>query len=385
MVLGVFKYYNFFVENWNGLAELLGWNYSISALQMILPIGLSFHTFQSMSYVIEVYKGNQKPERHFGIYSLYVMFYPQLVAGPIERPQNILHQFYEKQSLNYANVSSGIQRMLWGMVKKVVVADNLAPVVKAVYASSDIASWHWLLLALVFFSIQIYCDFSGYSDIAIGAARVMGFRLMENFNLPYLSRNIREFWSRWHISLSTWFRDYIYIPLGGNRGGLLRTALNLLLVFAISGFWHGANWTFVLWGTIHGLLVVVNSFWKWHWQGRIGQAMQIGFTFLLVSFAWVFFRAENFDQAWYFFEGIFTWRHQEVFLPNVFASLIGITLLGKLGILLLFVLLDKRINALILYQRKTSKMNRVVLIALLLMSLVVFGFWGEVDFIYFQF
>ncbi|MFM7769991.1 MAG: MBOAT family O-acyltransferase [Bacteroidota bacterium] len=385
LILGVFKYCNFFIENWNGLANLLGWNYSLSALQMILPIGLSFHTFQSMSYVIEVYRGNQQPERHFGIYSLYVMFYPQLVAGPIERPQNILHQFYQKQAYNYANVSAGLQRMLWGMVKKVVIADNLAPVVKAVYASSDIAGWHWLLLATVFFSIQIYCDFSGYSDIAIGAARVMGFRLMENFNLPYLSRNVREFWSKWHISLSSWFRDYVYIPLGGNRKGVVRTGANFLIVFALSGFWHGANWTFVVWGLIHGLLVVSSNFFSWHTERNWINVAKIFFTFSLVSVAWIFFRAENLTQALSFIEGIFTWRHQEVFLPNVFASIIGMPLIGKASLVVAFILLDKRITAIILQQKFISRGKRTVLLSLLLMSLVIFGYWGEVDFIYFQF
>jgi alginate O-acetyltransferase complex protein AlgI len=385
LVLGVFKYYNFFVENWNNVAHLLGWNYSVSALQMILPIGLSFHTFQSMSYVIEVYRGNQKPERHFGIYSLYVMFYPQLVAGPIERPQNILHQFYEKHALSYANVSAGMQRIVWGLFKKVVIADNLAQFVSPVYEHAGTVSWMYLAIAVVFFSFQIYCDFSGYSDIAIGAARVMGFRLMENFKLPYRSTGVGMFWSKWHISLSTWFRDYVYIPLGGNRRGAARTSLNLFLVFAISGLWHGANWTFVVWGMLHGLWLVLENRMNVRWEGRWKLLVGTMFTFVGVSFLWIFFRATSFDQAIQVMNGIVTFQSQGSALPGVFVPLSGQVIIGKILMLLVFILVDRRVTEIVLGDRSMRSNRKIWLFAFLLASLALFGQWGKVDFIYFQF
>ena len=248
LVLFVFKYFNFFNTNFTAIASFFRWNYPIGALKIILPIGLSFHTFQSLSYVVEVYRGNQKAERHFGIYALYVMFYPQLVAGPIERPQNLLHQFYAEHCFDYRRVTDGLKLMLWGMFKKVVIADRLAIAVNQVYGNPHDYTGVPLIVATVFFAFQIYCDFSGYSDIAIGAAQVMGFRLMDNFNRPYFSKSIAEFWKRWHISLSTWFRDYLYIPLGGSRTKTWRWQFNLFITFLASGFWHGANWTYIIWG-----------------------------------------------------------------------------------------------------------------------------------------
>ncbi|MFD2144187.1 MBOAT family O-acyltransferase [Mucilaginibacter antarcticus] len=248
-VLAVFKYYNFFALNINVIGNG-GW---LGYLKILLPIGLSFHTFQAMSYTIEVYRGNQKAEKHFGIYALYVMFYPQLVAGPIERPQNILHQFYEKHPFNFEDLKAGLMQMATGMFKKVVIADRLAIAVDGAYLHPQTQSGGSLLIATLLYGFQIYCDFSGYSDIGIGAARTMGFRLMDNFRSPYFSRSVSEFWSRWHISLSTWFRDYLYIPLGGNRVAVPHWYLNLLIVFVVSGFWHGANWTFIIWGALHGI------------------------------------------------------------------------------------------------------------------------------------
>ncbi len=262
LVLIVFKYFNFFGSNINYIASLFHWNYGVSLLKVILPIGLSFHTFQSLSYVIEVYRKKQKAERHFGIYSLYVMFFPQLVAGPIERPQNLLHQFYEKHKFEYERIVFGLQRMLWGFFKKIVIADNLAIYVNQVYGSPHNFSGSTLLVATFFFSIQIYCDFSGYSEIAIGSAQVMGFKLIENFKNPYFSKSIPEFWSRWHISLSTWFRDYIYIPMGGNRVSTIKWNRNILITFLLSGLWHGANWTFVVWGFLHGSFTVLYRYFE---------------------------------------------------------------------------------------------------------------------------
>ncbi len=266
--------------------------------QVILPIGLSFHTFQAMSYTIEVYRGNQAAEKHFGIYALYVMFYPQLVAGPIERPQNMLHQFHSYFKYDFELVKAGLMQMAFGMFKKIVIADRLAEVVNHVYDNPGQQNGISLLVATVFFAFQIYCDFSGYSDIAIGAARVMGFDLMDNFRSPYESRSISEFWGRWHISLSTWFRDYLYIPLGGNRKGEYRKYMNQFIVFMVSGLWHGASWNYVIWGGLHGTYQVTASL-RDKWMKNAGISIPKNaftslfgtiFTFILVTIAWVFFR-----------------------------------------------------------------------------------------------
>ena len=291
-VLFIFKYYNFFIDNINYTG-----NYNLPFLKIILPIGLSFHTFQAMSYTIEVYRGNQTAEKHFGIYALYVMFYPQLVAGPIERPQNILHQFKEKKEFDYANFVDGLKLMGWGMFKKVVVADKIAIYVNSVFNHHTEYEGVTVIIACLLFSFQIYLDFSGYSDIAIGAAKTMGFHLMTNFNRPYQAKSIVEFWSKWHISLSTWFRDYLYIPLGGNRKSKARTILNQFIVFTISGFWHGANWTFMIWGFIHGFFVSVNNTVKGLFKIKyVPKIFKQLFVFILASLAWIFFRAESLDR-----------------------------------------------------------------------------------------
>ena len=309
-VLVVFKYFNFINENISQVLVHVGVQNPIPFLKILLPIGLSFHTFQAMSYTIEVYRGNQKAERHFGIYALYVMFYPQLVAGPIERPQNIIHQFRIQHNFEYANVSAGLKLMLWGFFKKLVIADRLAIGVDEVYNHLDSYTGIALILATVFFSIQIYCDFSGYSDIAIGAAKIMGFTLMVNFNRPYASRSISEFWTRWHISLSSWFKDYLYIPLGGNRVKVSRLYFNLFIVFMISGLWHGASWTFIIWGALHGIYLItalvtkniglrISDFFKKLKLSFLVNAFNIGFVFALITFAWLFFRAKTTHDAFY--------------------------------------------------------------------------------------
>ncbi|WP_338074381.1 MBOAT family O-acyltransferase [Hymenobacter busanensis] len=306
-VLAVFKYYNFFIDNVNALLDALHvTRYELPYLSLILPIGLSFHTFQAMSYTIEVYRGNYPAERHLGLYALYVMFYPQLVAGPIERPQNMLPQFHRRQYFNYDRVVSGLRLMAWGLFKKMVIADRLALLVNDVYNTPTDYRGLPLLVATVFFSVQIYCDFSGYSDIALGSARVMGFELMPNFNRPYFSRSIQEFWSRWHISLSTWFRDYLYIPLGGSRVALPRACFNLFFVFLVSGLWHGASWTFIIWGALHGVYLVVRILTR-NGRNRLikrlpllsNAVLNVALTYALVTFAWVFFRANTVHDALY--------------------------------------------------------------------------------------
>jgi len=309
-ILVFFKYWNFLQDNAAALAGALAIPYPAHRLDIILPIGLSFHIFQSLSYTIEVYRGNQPVERHFGVYALYVMFYPQLVAGPIERPQNLLHQFHAAHPFDYDRAARGLQRMLWGLFKKVVIADRLAVMVTNVYGDVHRATGLTLILATVLFSFQIYCDFSGYSDIALGAAEVMGYELMENFRRPYFSKTVSEFWTRWHISLSTWFRDYLYIPLGGNRVSRARWSANLMIVFLVSGLWHGASWTFVVWGAIHGAYLMA-AIWTSDLRARlraasglasfprVGRALDVATVFALVTFAWIFFRAKTLGDAWY--------------------------------------------------------------------------------------
>jgi len=320
-ILFYFKYFNFAANNLDALARLLDWNYGVKTLRIILPIGLSFHTFQSLSYVIEVYKRKQVPERHFGIYSLYVMFYPQLVAGPIERPQNLLRQLREPHYFEYDRVTNGLKLMAWGLFKKVVVADRLATLVSPVYSDPFAHPGLPSIIATVLFAFQIYCDFSGYSDIAIGSAQVMGFRLMDNFNRPYDSASVGEFWRRWHISLSTWFRDYLYIPLGGSRAGRILTVRNLFITFLVSGLWHGANWTFVVWGALHGAYVTIGlatarirarlgDLTQLHRVPRLARAGSILVTFTLVCVGWVFFRARNLGDA------LFMIRHMGDGLPH---------------------------------------------------------------------
>jgi alginate O-acetyltransferase complex protein AlgI len=319
-VLFVFKYFNFFNQNLTELANFLHWNYSLQSLALILPIGLSFHTFQSLAYTIEVYRGKFTAETNPGILALYVMFYPQLVAGPIERPQNLIHQFREKHDWDRERILAGLKLMLWGLFKKIVIADSLAGYVNLVY--NHVSAYHapTLLIATVFFAFQIYCDFSGYSDIARGAAKVMGFRLMDNFRQPYFSRSISEFWRRWHISLSSWFRDYVYIPLGGNRVSKNKYFINIIITFLLSGIWHGANWTFAIWGLLNGFYLIAatikNNFIKKYfaftensagsWARSLWQTFS---TFILICFAWIFFRANNFHDASTIILKIFTDWH----------------------------------------------------------------------------
>lgn len=301
LVLFVFKYYNFFVDNYNFLASYAGIS-GINKWDIILPIGLSFHTFQSLSYVIEVYRGHQVAERHLPTYALYVMFFPQLVAGPIERAANMLPQLQRNNNpFLFENIKIGFTRFVWGLFKKVVVADTLALYVDAVYTNWPLHSGPTLLLATYMFAFQIYCDFSGYSDMALGAARMLGYRMTENFSLPYFSKTVTEFWRRWHISLSSWLRDYLYISFGGNRYGLLNTYRNLLLTMLIGGLWHGASWNFVIWGGLNGLFLSLEKWgnipnWAWR-RNFFTKVIGIFITFHLICLTWVFFRANTFEQA----------------------------------------------------------------------------------------
>ena len=321
-ILAVFKYYNFLAVNFNELFHLFNNDTSIRLLNIALPIGLSFHTFQAMSYTIEVYRGNQKSERNFGIYALYVMFYPQLVAGPIERPQNMLHQFYERHEWDYERFKSGLMIIMWGLFKKIVIADRLSLLVNQSYNDPAHQTALNLVLATVLFSFQIYLDFSAYSEIALGTARVMGFKLMENFRTPYFSTSISEFWSRWHISLSSWFKDYVYIPLGGNRVSVPRWYFNLFFVFLLSGLWHGANWGFIIWGALHGFYLIFALVRKQVFPNlpRLPRLLQTFTVFGLVTFSWIFFRAADYTHFTAVFAGILKggWFLQNYNLTEVF-------------------------------------------------------------------
>jgi len=391
-VLAVFKYYNFFNNNLTLFLQDFSLENPIPYLSILLPIGLSFHTFQAMSYTIEVYKGRQKAEKNFGIYALYVMFYPQLVAGPIERPQNMLPQFYVKHQFNINRTIEGLKIMLWGFFKKVVIADTLAVYVNSVYGASDSHTGITLALATIFFAFQIYCDFSGYSDIAIGAAHIMGFKLMQNFNLPYFASSISEFWKRWHISLSTWFSDYVYKPLGGNRVSTTRWLFNIFLVFTISGFWHGANWTFIVWGALHGLYYLIefagNSTLgkikiKKAWLSFVIYLVKVVLIFILVCISWIFFRATNISQAAYILSKIFTNFSGTLYLGSSFWT----TFLSACFIVILLFVEILQYKGIASNYLSVSKIPRVFrwsgYIAMLIAIFIVAG--GSNNFIYFQF
>jgi D-alanyl-lipoteichoic acid acyltransferase DltB (MBOAT superfamily) len=391
-VLALFKYYYFILDNVNSLTFRINGSHYDPLWHFILPIGLSFHTFQAMSYTIEVYRGNQKVERNFGIYALYVMFYPQLVAGPIERPQNVLYQFYEKHNFDYERVKSGLRLILWGMFKKVVIADNLSVFVDKVYGDLGQYQGAPLVVATLFYAIQIYCDFSGYSDIALGTARTMGFKLMKNFDRPYYAKSISEFWKRWHISLSTWFRDYLYIPLGGNRVSSSRKYFNLFFVFLISGLWHGPSWNFVIWGALHGFYQIIGQLTKnaqERFFGIFGEKLsnflQNFITVALVVFAWIFFRAPEFSDAKYVIINMFGKS------SHSFSQIVD--LIGLKDLLVLFV--GMVVLETVQYMQNTKDMGiwvesrprwqRYGMYYFLLIYLLTFGYFGEVQFIYFQF
>jgi alginate O-acetyltransferase complex protein AlgI len=391
-VLAIFKYYNFINGNIDGLASYFGFKNQIPYLNILLPIGLSFHTFQAMSYTIEVYKRNQKAEKHFGIYALYVMYFPQLVAGPIERPQNVLHQFHTKHYFNANRTIDGLQLVMWGFFKKIVIADRLALCANEVFNNVHYYKGGPLILGILFFTFQIYCDFSGYSDIARGCSRIMGIELMKNFNAPYLAKSIKEFWGRWHISLSTWFRDYLYIPLGGNKVSVAKSYANILIVFLVSGLWHGANWTFVVWGFIHGICNITGIAFKKSFSSfksglkylnSLGSFFSWGNTFIIVSVAWVFFRANSLGDAVYFFKNVLKIDYKHIISIPIFSYFYYI--LSFILIILLFgleYLYEKRILKKSILDKKGWQF---LYFSVLFLLIYVFGIFEQQSFIYFQF
>jgi D-alanyl-lipoteichoic acid acyltransferase DltB (MBOAT superfamily) len=315
--LGFFKYYNFFLDNFVTAFSFFGTPIYAQGLNIILPVGISFYTFQTLSYTIDVYKRKLEPTKDFIAFTSFVSFFPQLVAGPIERATNLLPQFYKKRTFEYDKAVDGLRQILWGLFKKIVIADNSAKIANEIFNNSADYSGSTLVLGAIFFTFQIYGDFSGYSDIAIGTSRLFGFNLKQNFAFPYFSRDIAEFWRRWHISLSTWFRDYLYIPLGGSRGGTWMKVRNTFAIFIVSGFWHGANWTFIFWGALNALyflpLLLLNknrantdTIAQGKYLPNIKEFFQIGLTFSLTILAWIFFRAENIGHAFSYLTTIFS-------------------------------------------------------------------------------
>lgn len=391
-LLFTFKYFNFFSHTLSYLIR-----HQLPTLALLLPLGISFHVFQSLAYTIDVYRRRQAAEYHFGKFALYVTFFPQLVAGPIERPQNLLNQFHGKRHVSYESVRSGALLALWGMMKKLCIADLISKVVNTVYDNPQGHSGPILFLATFFFAVQIYCDFSGYTDIARGVARIMGYELMLNFRQPYFARSIREFWQRWHISLSTWFRDYVYIPLGGSRVKRRTHYRNLFVVFLVSGLWHGAGWTFVIWGALHGIYMIVGDATRSirqrtaclvmseHSVARA--AVQIVITLQLVMVGWVFFRAESFGKAIYILGHMYIperIRLQDLLnglgLPRM-ETVLSFAMIGLL-ITIDSILVCRPEGVLRLWNVRAF---RWAAYATGFYALVFFGVWEQIQFIYFQF
>lgn len=389
LVLCVFKYYNFFIDNATALAHSVGYKaFSLPLLQILLPIGLSFHTFQALSYVIEIKRGNIKAERHFGIYSLYVMFYPQLVAGPIERPQNMLHQFHEVKHFDGDRMMIGLKIMLWGFVKKVVIADRLALYVNKVFENTDsVSSVHMWVAMFIFFPVQIYCDFSGYSSIALGSAKIMGFDLMENFRRPFASITTSEFWNRWHISLSSWFRDYLYNPLvlHFRNWGKWSVVMGLMITFFVSGFWHGAGWNFVVYGLIQGAVIAVEFLLGVKTvklaKTAFGRIRGTFFTLFFYAFSLIFFRSVNLEQSMQVLKKLF-WEFD--YESPVSLELSTFTyVISILSIISVFYFEKYHLDKMV-YQQNRMRYE-VVLSSGMIIALIILGVYNSNSFIYFQF
>ncbi|WP_282056660.1 MBOAT family O-acyltransferase [Maribacter luteus] len=392
--LGFFKYYNFFLDNFITAFSFFGKNISANSLNIILPVGISFYTFQTLSYTIDVYKRKLEPTKDFIAFSAFVSFFPQLVAGPIERATHLLPQFYKKRTFDYSKAVDGMRQILWGLFKKVVIADNCAEFANQIFNNSADMNGSTLVLGAVFFTFQIYGDFSGYSDIAIGTSRLFGFDLMQNFNFPYFSRDIAEFWRRWHISLSTWFRDYLYIPLGGSRGGTWMKVRNTFIIFIVSGFWHGANWTFIVWGALNAiyflpLLLTKNNrnnletVAKGRYLPNFKELSLMLLTFGLTVFAWIFFRAENITHALDYISEIFSTSILEV--PQFSKRAEAVTVLKLICVFLLIEWFGREGQFAI--EKIGLKWNRVfrLLMYYSIIFLIVWFGGKEQQFIYFQF
>lgn len=389
--LATFKYYDFFVSSFAAGLSDLGLATNPALLNVVLPVGISFYTFHGLSYVIDIYRKTIDPEENIVTYALFVSFFPLLVAGPIERANHLLPQLKVERHFDYGKAVDGLRQILWGLFKKVVIADNCAGFANEAFAYPSGHSGSMMLLGTFFFAIQIYCDFSGYSDIALGTARLFGIDLLRNFSYPYFSRNIGEFWRRWHISLSSWFRDYVYIPLGGSRGSTLRTIRNILIVFLLSGLWHGANWTFLAWGLLHAIFILPSTLARKHKTSSLDlskvatvkDAGSILLTFLLVLFAWIFFRANSFSESLVIVNNIFD---DSLFTAPAFTNMA--MLIPTLGLVLAFLSIEwigRRESFAIAGIGKTfSAPARWLTYYMILLFILIFA-GSHQQFIYFQF
>jgi D-alanyl-lipoteichoic acid acyltransferase DltB (MBOAT superfamily) len=384
-----FKYYNFFIDSWVESWSSLGVTMHRSTLNIILPVGISFYTFQTLSYTIDVYRNKLESSKNFVAFATFVAFFPQLVAGPIERATNLLPQFYTKRKFDSRKAIDGLHLILWGLFKKMVIADGCATYVNAIFNTYETASSATLFLGVVYFSFQIYGDFSGYSDIAIGVSKLFGFDLMTNFKTPYFSRDIAEFWRRWHISLSTWFRDYLYIPLGGSKGTKLLQFRNVTIIFLVSGFWHGANWTFVVWGALHALffmpLLLFNknrkhivTISKTKLLPSLKEGVNMGVTFLLVSFTWIFFRADSIQIAFRYCTRMLTDMSFDI--PYLSMERYSVEMLPLIFILIIIEWLHREKE-----HPFTGRFFQIKIVVIIIL-LMIFGVYSNhQDFIYFQF
>lgn len=393
-LLFFFKYFNFFSDSLNTVFDKFNIFYNVPSYNFLLPVGISFYTFQTLSYTIDIYRRKQEPEYHFGRFALFVSFFPQLVAGPIERSVNLIPQFRQDFRFEYERVKNGLMLMCWGFFKKIVIADRLAEYVNIVYNNPHDYSGVSNIIATFFFSFQIYCDFSGYSDIAIGAAMVMGYRLMTNFRRPYFADSIREFWQRWHISLSTWFRDYVYISLGGNRVVKWRWYYNLFITFLVSGLWHGADWTFIIWGAIHGFYMVF-AIWTFKYREKFNNVIgiskfpnlyklfQVLVTFVLVYVSWIFFRANNLNDAIYILKNHFVFDGNQVI--NLFRIQADFAIsFVSIVLLILIDFMEERYN-LSIRLKLLPRFYKWALLLVFICIVFIFAVWNETDFLYFQF
>ena len=390
-ILFIFKYINFFYHALHSMLEFFVIKHSYTPFTFTLPVGISFFTFQTMSYTLDVFYGKQKAERHFGKFALFVTYFPQLVAGPIERARNLLAQFNKREQFSYDNAIIGLRTFLGGMVLKIVVADNVAKYVDAVYNNvHDYIGWP-LLFATYLFAFQIFCDFAGYSYMAIGIARVMGIKLMENFRQPYIAASIKDFWKRWHISLSTWFSDYVYIPLGGNRVSFIRFQMNIIVTFLVSGLWHGSNWTFVIWGALHGLYMLMALYIPNLLVRSLPHSVRVVITFSLTCFAWIFFRANSLSDAWYVVQHMFMdLTHWSSLLQLrravVMARSFDILPLFMLTLGVWLVQLLQHYTGHIRYNLvHVSKYLRIIMYYISIGAIFLLGEFGGHQFIYFQF
>jgi len=388
--LAYFKYLNFFIDSFSQLITSIGFDSHFNTLNIILPVGISFYTFHGLSYVIDIYYDRIKPEKNFVEYSLFVSYFPLLVAGPIERATHLLPQIQKPRLFDYNKAVDGLRQLLWGLFKKVVIADNCAGYVDKIFSNPTEYSGSTLVIGAVFFAIQIYCDFSGYSDIALGVSRILGIELLRNFAFPYFSRDIAEFWRRWHISLTTWFRDYIYIPLGGSRGGMSKKIRNTFIIFLVSGFWHGANWTFVIWGLLNAIFFIpllvfnhnrknTNNVSEGRLLPNLTELAQMMTTFLLTTFAWIFFRAESVTKAVEYLGIIFS--KSILVTPEVLP-------LDLLAVIVLFFVVEwihrEKEHGLQFGNFEIPRVARWSFYYLLLLLMVWFG-GAQQEFIYFQF